>query len=76
MDLRPAAPGDRSVERRRPIEDVVVDDDGDAVARPLHVELDVVDPGGDARLERCDRVLGREGGGAAMADDADRRATT
>ncbi len=51
-----------------------MDDDRDAVAGPLHVELDLIDARGDTGVEGRDRVLGREGGGAAMADDADRRA--
>jgi hypothetical protein len=71
---RPVGRGDRAAEWRRPIESVIVNDDRDAVARSLHVELDVVDAGRDPRRERRDRVLGCQGRGAAVADDADRRA--
>ena len=55
-----------------PIEPLVVDDDGNAVGRSLHVELDRVSTAPYGRLERRDGVLGRERQRAAMSDDADR----
>jgi hypothetical protein len=46
-----------------------VDDDGHAVAREAHVELDAVGAAVEGALEGDEGVLGRERGGAAVADD-------
>lgn len=54
-----------------PIERLVVDDDGDAIAGPLDVEFDLIGARGGASFERRDRVLRSERGGPTVADDAE-----
>ena len=59
----------RPAQGGRSIEQAIVMNDHDAVARKMHVELESVGPEAKSILERRHRVLGRQRAAAAMRKD-------